>query len=303
MPPSSPIQCKDATAFHIDNASRESVDWTNATEATSFSGHDDVVVPTAVNSRFFTLTDNRRFDRKVATSKITVQAMVLRDDDNQEEMNALDDSSSRAGVDSTKSSSSFTCDTSECAMKVLQRDSLDDDDQSWNDVPLLITLINDNVHNTDRGDITTDTSINDNPETGMSPLTLVSSKRQHSTNKPLTNYEITLRLERAEAMLESYRNTVRSNEHLIESLEQTLMETRESAQDLWVERNRLEKELEETLDEQDALILTEKNCLVRRIHTGVLALSLLYFMVGGSEHVLIFVATVYLLEDVMTLCL
>jgi hypothetical protein len=298
--PSSPIKCKDVSFHHhMDTTSHESVDWTNATEATSFSEHDEVA-----DNRLSTIADESNSMDSETNNKITIKAMMSQNDHKDEdECDGQDEANSQNDVDSTSSSSSFTCDTSECAIKVLQRHTEDDeqeDDQSWNDLPLVITLLNDNVHNTDRevAEAPADNICDVGPESSMSPLTLVSKQQ-----RPLTNYETALRLERAEAMLESYRNTLRSNEHLIESLEQTLMETRESAQDLWSERNRLEQELEETLDEQDSLIMTEKNCLVRKIHTGILALSLLYFMMGGSEYVLIFVATVYLLEDVMTMCL
>jgi DNA repair ATPase RecN len=159
-------------------------------------------------------------------------------------------------------------------------DDDEDDDLSWKDLPVVVTLINDNVHN-------------DTPQ----------KKRQQQQKQQVTPEEALHRLEQTEMMIETYRNTLKSNEHLIESLEQTLLETREKAQDIWVERNRLEEELEDTLDEQDALLVMEKNGIIPRIHTAVLAFSLAYFLCGGSEYVLLFVSTVYLLEDILAVWL
>jgi hypothetical protein len=95
---------------------------------------------------------------------------------------------------------------------------------SWKDLPVVVTLltINDNVHN-------------DTPQ----------KKQQQQNQQQVTPEEALHQLEQAEMMIETYWNTLKLNEHLIESLEQTLLErTHEKAQDIWVKRNRLEEELD-----------------------------------------------------------
>jgi hypothetical protein len=283
MSDSLPARYKD---IHIpqclaDTTSHESIDWTNATEATSFSEHDDVAVAAEENYV------NNKGNHKNTPSKIRATKVVG-------DLTSRDDLSSAS--ENSIFSASVSCGTSECAVKVGVKDGRihdDDDDESWNDVPVVITLINDNVRNNDDEDMT-------GTITAATSITPERNTKEHSSKM---QESVLLRLERAVTMIESYRSTLKSNEHLIESLEQTLLETRESAQDLWVERNRLEQELDETLEEQDAILMLEKNCMIRRIHTCVLALSLAYFLLGGSEYVLIFVSTVYLLEDILSMSL
>lgn len=310
--PSLPLSCKESgsAATSHDTTSHESVDWTNATEATSFSEHEDVVlVVTEQATSDGNLNDEGNEENtdllletpaKARLSRVVGELVV-------EEFASSQASSSSSSCESS-SCSNRSCGTSECAVKAVgikdgeedeQKDHEDDDDdQSWNDVPVVITLINDNVRNSDN-ETTMETTVSDGVTSSTRSLLDSSAKKDPDA----LQQSALLRLERAEAMLESYRNMLKSNEHLIESLEQTLLETRESAQDLWVERNRLEQELEQTLDEQDAILMMEKNCTIRRIHTLVLAVSLTYYLMGGSEYVLIFVATVYLLEDILSMSL
>lgn len=114
-----------------------------------------------------------------------------------------------------------------------------------------------------------------------------------------------LRLDRAEALVVSYRAVLQSQDHLVESLEQTLSEVRDSAQDLVFDRDRLSQELDDTLDEQDdALnrILTERANKVAAPRVVVLGLSLLYYLCGGTEYLLMLASTFCLLEDLLTVC-
>jgi hypothetical protein len=340
-----PIPFQKISPLTVDDTiSHESVDWTSSstTEATSFSSeHDDegaaVAVPNKKQQLLASTIAPTTNDYHAKSQHNNNNDRINGDENNsheEENHDELDDtnfavqndyrSSDKKEVEavveaeSTFSSSvlpsttsSFTCNTSECAMKILPRDV--DDEPSWNDLPQMITLIKDDDVDSVRNNKHTeldDTTWSDHssPESSMSPLTSISQSRQPDLPQQLksrhpTTYPTTLRLEEAEVMLDSYRNTLRSNEHLIESLEQTLMETRESAQELCAQRNRLKQELEETLNEEEDWLGTEANGgILRQIHTVLLTLSLLYTMLGGSHYILIFVAMVYLLEDIMTMC-
>jgi len=264
--PSSPVDGKSSHSSDCDR--REgSVDWTNTTEATSFSEQEEVQDANGSHNELRNLKVSETFPR------------------------LLDASS----TDSCCDSESCTLDTTECAAKVLEReeydenrcsdnDDEDDDNPSCKDLPVVITLLN-------------ATEISLQPPAAASPTSTM------QPNNELSPTEAQLRLAQAEAMIESYQNTLKSNEHLIESLEQTLQETREKVQDLWTERNRLEQELEETLDEQDKMMLTEKSGVIPRIQMAILAGGLVYFMAGGSEYILLFASIVYLLEDVLNMSL
>lgn len=111
------------------------------------------------------------------------------------------------------------------------------------------------------------------------------------------------RVERSEALVASYRAALLSQDHLIESLEQTLHEARESAHDLAVERDRLLQELDEALDEHDAAM---NGMMMGRINKltvpsiALLGLGLFYFLCGGTGYMLILASTFYLSEDILT---
>ncbi len=266
-----------AQRFFNSEACHESLDWTNTTSATSFSENDEF--------------ENHQLSRDCKEISLS---------ESPSQKQGCVTTSSEAGCDS-ESSSSYTRDSSECAVRLfLPRErageDVSDDDQSWSEVPLEITFIS---------DIYCDINGNDTSENGInsSEIAAAGMSAQSSLYNERSDKEAVFRLERVEAMLESYRNALKSNEHLIESLEQTLLEARETAQDSWAERNRLEQELEDILDEQDAMWLSEKNCLIRRLHTTVLALSILCVLSGGSDYVLIFASTVYLLEDLLNMYL
>jgi hypothetical protein len=113
------------------------------------------------------------------------------------------------------------------------------------------------------------------------------------------------RLERAEALVVSYRAVLQSQDHLIESLEQTLYEVRDSAQDLVAERDRLSQELDDTLDEHDDAmnrVLMERANKVAIPRIVLLGLSMLYYLCGGTEYLLILSSTFCLLEEILTVC-
>jgi hypothetical protein len=132
-----------------------------------------------------------------------------------------------------------------------------------------------------------------------------SSSSSSCAGEDVVSDSLQRRLDRAEPLIVLYRAIHQSQDHLIESLEQTLSEVQDSAQDIAFIRDRLSQELDDALDEQDdALnrILTERANMVAAPRVVVLGLSLLYYVWGGTEYLLILAATFCLLEDMLTVC-
>lgn len=109
------------------------------------------------------------------------------------------------------------------------------------------------------------------------------------------------RLQGAETLLKSYRETIQSHEHLVDSLHQTLAETREQAQNLFADRNELLQAIDllhaENEDHsKDERISSEPKYFVKMAMT----IGLMLYLSGiASEYALVATVVVYLLEDVL----
>lgn len=101
------------------------------------------------------------------------------------------------------------------------------------------------------------------------------------------------RLEQAESLIHSYRATIRSNEHLIESLHQTLHQTREDAMNVISRHNELEQAVEEMMREEENDVVTDPKVFMKMAMATSL---LLYFFGITTEYPLVAAVVVFLLE-------
>jgi hypothetical protein len=116
-----------------------------------------------------------------------------------------------------------------------------------------------------------------------------------------SNESIEERLKLAETLLESYRNAIQSNEHLVDSLYNTLLETQEQAQNLLVSRNELLKAVDTLYKEKEDVNSETDRIANPRIYLKMaMSISLLFYILGmTSEYALVAAVLVYLLEDIM----
>jgi len=105
------------------------------------------------------------------------------------------------------------------------------------------------------------------------------------------------RLKLAETLIKSYRNTIHSNEHLVDSLHKTLLETQEHAQNLAASRNELLQTVEMLYEERDSEDL-ERVAEPKVYLKMVMGASLFCYALGiTSEYCVVAAGVVYLLED------
>jgi hypothetical protein len=110
------------------------------------------------------------------------------------------------------------------------------------------------------------------------------------------------RLQCAEALMKSYRATTQSNEHLLDSLYQTLAETREQAQNLLADRNELVEAIDLLHKEQEDAdhVTNDRRAEPKYFVRMAMTISLMLYLSGiASEYALVATVVVYLLEDVL----
>eukprot|EP00980_Cylindrotheca_fusiformis_P004299 scaffold918_cov126-Cylindrotheca_fusiformis.AAC.78 len=107
------------------------------------------------------------------------------------------------------------------------------------------------------------------------------------------------RLECAETLIKSFRETIHSNEHLVDSLYLTLTETREQAQNLLADRNELLQAIDLLHAEQEDHAKEERITQPKYFMKLAMTISLLLYLSGmTSEYALVATVVVHLLEDV-----
>ncbi|CAJ1963767.1 unnamed protein product [Cylindrotheca closterium] len=103
------------------------------------------------------------------------------------------------------------------------------------------------------------------------------------------------RLDHAQALIHSYRDTIRSNEHLIDSLHQTLTKTREEAMNVMSSHKDMEEAVQMLLEEReaDSSMVPEPKVYLKMVMAASL---MLYFFGFTTEYPLIATVMVFLLE-------
>jgi hypothetical protein len=109
-------------------------------------------------------------------------------------------------------------------------------------------------------------------------------------------------MEEREALMKSYRATIHSNEHLLDSLYQTLTETRDQAQNLLADRNELLGAIDLLHREQEEAghVTNDRRSEPKYYVKMAMTISLMLYLSGiTSEYALAATVVVYLLEDVL----
>lgn len=110
------------------------------------------------------------------------------------------------------------------------------------------------------------------------------------------------RLQWSEALMKSYRATIQSNEHLLDSLYQTLGETREQAQNFLADRNELLEAINLLHKEHEDAdhVTSDRRAEPKYFVKMAMTISLMLYLSGiASEYALVATVVVYLLEDVL----
>ena len=103
--------------------------------------------------------------------------------------------------------------------------------------------------------------------------------------------DVNARLKFAEILVNSYQDTLKSNECLIESLHRNLLQTQGYAEDLLDESDTLLKTIQDM--EQDNAMEDDRNLLLK----AAVCFSLFFYLCGGSEYILVASISLFMLQD------
>jgi hypothetical protein len=100
--------------------------------------------------------------------------------------------------------------------------------------------------------------------------------------KSADSMDVHQRLKAAESLVESYKETLRSTDHLLDSLHQNLLDAQGKAEDILTERN----DLLNTIQEMEEIAIVKRNEFL--LLNAIMSFGLFFYLLcGGSEFLLI----------------